>query len=136
MTMRWEAPVAILVTILVTSLLVVTLARAGEVRIPNAMLGQWCFVEGEEGFIRESDYGECSVDGRLFIGRKSSGGHEVHCKTLSITRYGNALQVRSRCTTDFECWWTDTMRWQLIKNGTRLKSEFIKSTQNTPQRRC
>jgi hypothetical protein len=118
------------------ALLVATPASAGELKIPDAMLGDWCAVDGEKWLVRQSDMppnehghpSECGVDARLSIGRKDYGAHEVYCKIRSITRHGNALQVRARCNITGE-WSNNALRWQLIKNGTRLKSEIIKSTQ-------
>ena len=128
-------------TIFITGLLLTLMVApslAQSLKIPNAMLGSWCAVDdGEEGLVRLSDmplnsngYPDCGgADYHVYVGRKDYGGHEVSCKARGITRHGDALQVRYRCNTHREHWWNETVRWQLVKNGTRLKFAVIKSTQ-------
>jgi hypothetical protein len=126
-----------LATVLVASLLVVTCARAGEVRIPDAMLGSWCSVHDEEWLIPKSawpldknGYPDCGRDYQIDVGRRDYSGHEVYCKIRNITRHGDALQVRARCKTGLAPGWdNETARLQLIENGTRLRFEIIRSTQ-------
>ena len=125
---------AIFITVLLLTLMVApSLARP--LQIPDAMLGTWCYAEDGKGEfvplsaapVNSNGVPDCgSADYYLVVDRKGYGGHEVSCKAISnIVRRGDVWQVRYRCNKE----WTETVRWQLIKNGTRLKRQVIQSTQ-------
>ena len=124
---------AIFITVLLLTLMVAP-SLAQPLKIPDAMLGTWCFAEDEGEFVplsaaplNSNGVPDCdSADYNLVVDRKGYGGHEVSCKAISnIVRRGDVWQVRYRCNKE----WTETVRWQLIKNGTRLKYQVIQSTQ-------
>ena len=116
---------AIFITVLPLTLMVAP-SFARPLKIPDAMLGSWCYAGDEGEFVplsaaplNSNGVPDCgSADEHLFVDRKGYGGHEVSCKAISnIVRRGDVWQVRYRCNKE----WTETVRWQLIKKGTRLK---------------
>ena len=125
---------AIFITVLLLTLMVAP-SFAQPLKIPDAMLGTWCKAEDGKGEfvplsaapLNSNGVPDCgSADYSLFVDRKGYGGHEVSCKAISnIVRRGDVWQVRYRCNKE----WTETVRWQLIKKGTRLKRQVIQSTQ-------
>jgi hypothetical protein len=118
---------AIFITVLLLTLMVAP-SFARPLKIPDAMLGSWCYAGDEGEFVplsaaplNSNGVPDCGADDHLFVDRKGYGGHEVWCKAISnIVRRGDAWQVRYRCDKE-----TETVRWQLIKNGTRLKYQVI-----------
>ena len=119
---------AIFITVLLLTLMVAP-SLAQPLKIPDAMLGTWCFAEdgkGEFAPLNSAGVPDCgSADYNLVVDRKGYGGHEVSCKAISNIVRRDVWQVRYRCNKE----WTETVRWQLIKNGTRLKYQVIQSTQ-------
>jgi hypothetical protein len=114
--------------------LMVAPSFAQQLKIPEAMLGTWCYAGDKGEFVplsaaplNSNGVPDCrNADETLFVDRKGCGGHEVSCNAISkIVRRGDVWQGRYRCNKE----WTETVRWQIIKNGTRLKRQVIQSTQ-------
>ena len=123
-----KAMKAIFIAMLLLTLMVAP-SFARPLKIPDAMLGSWCYAGDEGEFVplsaaplNSNGVPDCgSADEHLFVDRKGYGGHEVWCKAIgNIVRRGDAWQVRYRCDKE-----TETVRWQLIKNGTRLKYQVL-----------
>ena len=108
---------AILITVPLLALMV-SPSLARPLKLPNTMLGEWCYAEEGKGeYMRARD---CGADESLYLDRKFYGGHEFSCEAISkIVRRGNVWQARYRCKNTDEKY--VTVQWKLIKNGTRLK---------------